>query len=72
MEFSNDALSRWSYFHCEPNPGLLVLGPIILNILAFHTLVEHGQDLVPVPLVLGALAFFLLCYERKKFLGLLN
>jgi uncharacterized membrane protein YphA (DoxX/SURF4 family) len=48
------------------NFGLLVLGPIIINILAFHVLVEHGQDLVPVPLVLAALALFLLWHERKS------
>jgi hypothetical protein len=54
------------------NFGLLVLGPIIINILAFHVLVEHGQDLVPVPLVLAVLAFFLLCYERKSFAALLH
>jgi putative oxidoreductase len=54
------------------NFGLLVLGPIIINIAAFHILVEGGKDFVPVPLVLGLLALFLLFVERKAFLGLLR
>ena len=54
------------------NFGLLVLGPIVINIAAFHILVEHGKDFVPVPLVLGLLALFLLFCERQKFAGLLR
>ena len=53
------------------NFGLLVLGPIIINILAFHVLVEGGNDLL-VPVILGTLALFLLIYERRSFLGLLH
>ena len=54
------------------NFGLLILGPIVINIAAFHILVEHGEGFVPVPLVLGLLALFLLFCERQKFLGLLR
>jgi len=54
------------------NFGLLVLGPILINILAFHTLLAHGVGLFPVPLFLAALALFLLWAERKAFLGLLH
>ena len=54
------------------NFGLLVLGPIILNILAFHILIAKGTGLVGVPLVIAALALFLLWAERKAFAGLLK
>jgi putative oxidoreductase len=55
------------------NYGLLVLGPIIINILAFHAFVTKGQDLFS-PMLIGicVLALYLLWVERKKFLGLLN
>ncbi len=51
--------------------GLLVLGPVIVNILAFHVFV--AGDGVADPIVLGicALALFLLAVERRAFLGLL-
>jgi putative oxidoreductase len=52
------------------NFGLLVLGPIIINIITFHLLVEKGD--VAVPAFLGVLALFLLWAERKSFLGLLH
>jgi hypothetical protein len=54
------------------NFGLLFLGPIIINILAFHTLLMGGNGLFPIPLFLAALALFLLWVERKAFLGLLH
>ena len=48
------------------NPGLLVLGPIILNILAFHIFLQKGTTLLdPVLIVISILALFLLWSERK-------
>lgn len=56
------------------NLGLLVLGPIIVNILAFHIFVAGGfKDLLnPMLLVIIALALYLLWIGRKQFSGLLN
>jgi hypothetical protein len=55
------------------NFGLLVLGPIIINILAFHTFVEKGKDLVnPIIILIVLLAGFLLWSGRKAFAGLLR
>jgi putative oxidoreductase len=53
------------------NYGLLVLGPIIVNILAYHILVQQG-GLVGPPLVVAVLAAFLLFVERRKFAALAN
>jgi putative oxidoreductase len=50
------------------NLGLLVLGPIIVNILAFHVFVTGGQGVTdPMLLLICALALFLLWTERKAF-----
>jgi len=55
------------------NFGLLVLGPIILNILAFHIFVTKGEGLFnPMLLLIVALALYLLWVGRKQFAGLLN
>ena len=55
------------------NLGLLVLGPTIINILAFHTFITHGEGLLnPMLDVIVALALYLLWDARKKFAGLLN
>ena len=55
------------------NLGLLVLGPIILNILAFHTFLMKGATLVdPVNITLSVLAVFLLWSERKAWAALLR
>jgi putative oxidoreductase len=55
------------------NFGLLVLGPIILNILAFHAFLLKGAGLFdPMILLICALAAFLLWSGRKSFAGLLN
>ena len=55
------------------NIGLLVLGPIIVNILAFHVFLTKGAGLTDPPLLLiVALAAFLLASGRKAFAGLLN
>ena len=55
------------------NLGLLVLGPVIVNILAFHAFVTGGHGLLdPMLLVIVALALYLLWVGRKQFSGLLN
>ena len=55
------------------NFGLLVLGPIILNILAFHIFITKGAELFSPPLiVIVLLALFLLYSGRRAFAGLLN
>lgn len=55
------------------NFGLLVLGPIIVNIIAFHTFFNKGAGLLdPFLIVIVLLAAFLLWSARGKFLGLLN
>jgi len=54
------------------NFGLLVLGPIIINILAFHVLVAKGEGLLGIPLFIAILAAFLLWAERRAFLALLH
>jgi len=53
------------------NFGLLILGPVIVNILAFHILVAKS-GLVGPPLVVAVLAAFLLFVERSKFAALAN
>lgn len=51
--------------------GLLVLGPILINILAFHLFVMKGEGLTQPPvLVIVALMACLLWVERKAFLAL--
>ncbi len=55
------------------NFGLLVLGPIIINIIAFHIFITAGKDLFsPVLIVISLLAAYLLWVGRKAFAGLLN
>ena len=55
------------------NIGLLVLGPIIVNILAFHLLIMEGEGLLnPMLLLIVGLAVYLLWVGRKAFAGLLN
>ena len=55
------------------NLGLLVLGPIIVNILAFHVFLTGGAGLLQPPVVLIAGLFgFLLWAGRKRFAGLLE
>lgn len=54
------------------NLGLLVLGPIIVNILAFHAFIMKGDGLFSPPIILiCVLAAFLLWSARKAFAGLL-
>lgn len=53
--------------------GLLVLGPVIVNIFCFHIFLTKGATLIdPVNLLIGALAAFLVWSERKAFSGLLH
>lgn len=55
------------------NIGLLILGPIIVNILAFHIFLTKGAGLTDPPvLLISVLAIFLLISERKAFAGLLK
>ena len=52
------------------NVGLLILGPIIVNILAFHIFVAKDGILNPMLLGISALALFLMWSERKNWLAL--
>lgn len=55
------------------NIGLLVLGPIIVNILAFHVFLTKGAGLFEPPVVaIALLSAFLLFAERKSWLGLIK
>ena len=55
------------------NVGLLVLGPVIVNIIAYHTMVEDPMHLVnPMFIIILICALYLLWDARKKFAGLLN
>ncbi len=53
------------------NWGLLVLGPIIVNILAFGAFIDH-QAFNPITFAVVALALYLLWDARQKFAALLN
>jgi putative oxidoreductase len=58
---------------CTRNFGLLVLGPIIVNIIVFHACVTSPKDLVnPMLDTIIVLALHLLWAGRKQFVGLLN
>ncbi|MEO8353951.1 MAG: hypothetical protein ABI680_19660 [Chthoniobacteraceae bacterium] len=55
------------------NFGLLVLGPILVNILAFHVFIMKGATLLdPMLIIIVLLALYLLWVERKRFAGLLH
>ncbi len=55
------------------NIGLLVLGPILVNILAFHIFLGKGAQLFdPALIVLCLLAAYLLWAGRKRFAALLG
>ncbi len=55
------------------NLGLLVLGPIILNILAYHLFLEKGEGLTnPALIAIVVMALFLLWSGRKEFMGLVR
>ncbi|MCW1883834.1 hypothetical protein OKA04_03785 [Luteolibacter flavescens] len=55
------------------NFGLLVLGPIIVNIIAYHAFIMQGAGLTsPMLIAICLLALYLLWDARKKFAGLAN
>lgn len=55
------------------NWGLLVLGPIVITIFAYHATVMDGKDLfAPQVVAVCVLAAYLLWAERRAFLGLLK
>jgi putative oxidoreductase len=55
------------------NIGLLLLGPVIVNIMAFHILIDDPKHLLnPMFGVIFVCALFLLWEARGKFAGLLN
>jgi hypothetical protein len=56
------------------NIGLLLVGPVIVNIIAFHTLVEGQPEhlLNPMIIIIVICALYLLWNARSKFAGLLN
>jgi len=55
------------------NFGLLVLGPIIANIIAFHIFITGPKDLLnPMLDAIIVCALYLLWVGRKQFAGLLN
>ena len=55
------------------NWGLLVLGPIIVNILSFNVFVAGGNAVLQPPVIaISLLAAYLLWAGRSKFLALLN
>jgi len=55
------------------NFGLLLLGPVIVNIIAFHIFITSGAGLLdPMLDIIILLALYLLWVGRKQFGGLLN
>jgi hypothetical protein len=55
------------------NIGLLILGPIVVNILAYQVFLVGGKGLLQVPVILVTLlSAFLLWSGRKSFAKLLN
>lgn len=55
------------------NIGLLVLGPVIANILAYHIFLLKGVAIAdPVVILITILPLYLLWVGRKSFVGLLN
>ncbi len=55
------------------NFGLLILGPILVNILAYHLFIMKGEGLMSPPiLILSAMAAYLLWCGREAFGGLLG
>jgi hypothetical protein len=55
------------------NIGLLVLGPIVVNILAFHVFITGGQGLFAPPVLLVVVpSALLLWFERAAFCNLVT
>jgi putative oxidoreductase len=51
--------------------GLLILGPIVVNILCFHILLFKGVGVFPLPTIVALLSLFLLWVNRAAFRNLL-
>jgi len=55
------------------NIGLLLLGPIVINILAFQVFLANGAGLLDPPVIIvTALSAYLLWVGRHKFCALMN
>ncbi len=55
------------------NLGLLALGPVLVNIIAFHAFITGGVGLFsPLLIILCLMAAYLLWAGRKSFASLLN
>jgi hypothetical protein len=55
------------------NVGLLLLGPVIVNIIAFHVLMDDPKHLInPMLDIIIVCALYLLWGARRKFAALLN
>ena len=55
------------------NIGLLVLGPIVVNILAYNIFITGGNAIFQPPvIVISVLSAYLLWNSRKKFAALIN
>jgi putative oxidoreductase len=55
------------------NIGLMLLGPVIVNIIAFHVLIDDPKHLLnPMLDIIIVCTLYLLWDARKKFSGLLN
>jgi uncharacterized membrane protein YphA (DoxX/SURF4 family) len=54
------------------NIGLLVLGPIVLNILAFNVFIAPGGFTQPPVILITVLSAFLLWMAKDKFANLIN
>lgn len=54
------------------NIGLLILGPIVLNILAFHQFVAGDGIFQPMLIGISVLSLFLLWSERKAWSALIK
>ncbi len=55
------------------NFGLLIVGPILVNILAYHVFIMKGATLAdPLLIVIVLLALYLLWVGRGRFAGLAN
>jgi putative oxidoreductase len=54
------------------NAGLLILGPIIVNILAFHQFVAGDGILEPMLLAISLLSLYLIWVERGRWKALIS
>ncbi|MBK1854528.1 hypothetical protein JO972_06135 [Verrucomicrobiaceae bacterium 5K15] len=55
------------------NWGLLILGPVVINIIAINLFIKgHGAVFAPPVIIIAALSAYLLWAGRQSFLALLN